>query len=287
VPIAVLTFGFDPIAHPFGDVAVRWGVLALAGVLIATLLVTGLLARAAGLRVDDLAFVAIGAVPGAVAGGRVGYAVLHWDYYGSRLGAVFDPSVGSLELGLGVVGGVVTAGYVARLLGAPVGRWLHVATGPLLFVLGAGKLAMVLTGTGQGLPSEAAWATAYSGPGPWGSLAADLPSLPSQAFEGIATLLLLAALTLILMAGIFERGDGRAFFVGLGAWALLRAVVSSSWRDQPVVLGLNAGGLIAILVLLVSAAGFAWLATIAPRRRDRAMQAADVRWSDPEARPRF
>jgi prolipoprotein diacylglyceryltransferase len=287
VPIAVLTFGFDPIAHPFGDVAVRWGVLALAGVLIASLVLAGVLARVDGLRADDLAFVAIGAVPGAVVGGRLGYALLHWDWFGARLGAITDSSVGSLELGLGILGGILTASYVARLLGAPVGGWLHVATCPLLLVLGAGKLTMVLTGAGQGAPSDAPWATAYSGPGPWGSLAPELPSLPSQAFEGIATLIVLAALTLILMSGVFERRDGRAFFLGLGAWGLLRAVVSTSWRDEPVLLGLNAGGLIAILVVLVSTTGFAWFAAVTPRLEERARRAAEVRWADPEARPRF
>lgn len=287
MPIAVLTFGFDPIAHPFGDVAVRWGVLALAGVLIASLLLSGLMARVAGLRVDDLAFIAIGAVPGAVVGGRLGYALLHWDYYGSRLGAIVDPAVGSLELGLGVLGGTLTAGYVARLLGAPVGRWLHAATGPLLLALGAGKLTMVLDGAGQGVPSDAAWATAYAGAGPWGSLAPALPSLPSQAFEGIATLIVLTALALILMAGVFERRDGRAFFLGVGAWGLLRVVVSTSWRDEAVALGLNAGGLIAILVVLVSTLGFAWFAAVGPRRQEQARRAAEVRWADPEARPRF
>ena len=287
MPIAVLTLGFDPIAHPFGDVAVRWGVLAVAGVLIASLLVAGRLVRAAGLRVDDLAFVAIGAVPGAVIGGRLGYVLLHVTYYGSHTGSIADPAVGSLELGLGVLGGILTAAYVARLLGAPVGRWLHVVTGPLLFALGAGKLTMVLTGAGQGLPSDAPWATAYAGPGPWGSLAPALPSLPSQALEGIGTLVVLTALTLVLMAGVFERSDGRAFFLGLGAWGLLRAIVSGSWRDQPVVLGLNAGGLIAILVVVVATAGFAWLATIGPRLRERALRAAEVRWPDPETRPPF
>ena len=130
MPIAVLTFGFDPIAHPFGDLAVRWGVIALAGVLIASLVAAGLLARGAGLRADDLAFIAIGAVPGAVVGGRLGYALLHWDYFASHGQAIVDPAVGSLELGLGVLGGLLTAGYVARLLGAPVGRWLHVADVP-------------------------------------------------------------------------------------------------------------------------------------------------------------
>lgn len=287
MPIAVLTFGFDPIAHPFGDVTVRWGVLALAGVLIASLLLTAVLARVAALRVDDLAFIAIGAVPGAVVGGRLGYALLHWDYYGSRTSAITDPAVGSLELGLGVLGGLVTAGYVARLLGAPVGRWLHVATGPLLFVLGAGKLTMVLAGAGQGALSNVAWATAYSGPGPWGSLAPTLPSVPSQALEGIATLVVLVGLTLILMAGVFRRSDGRAFFVGLGAWGLLRLVISGSWRDQPMALGLNGGGLIALLVVVVSTVGLAWFAAFAPRLEERARRASEVRWADPEARPRF
>ena len=286
MPIAVLTFAFDPIAHPFGDVAVRWGVIALAGVLLASLVLTGLLARVAGLRLDDLAFIAIGAVPGAVVGGRLGYALLHWDWFGSRLGAIPDPAVGSLELGLGVLGGVLTAAYVARLLGAPVGQWLQVAIGPLLFALGAGKLTMVLTGAGQGTPSEGAWATAYAGPGPWGSLAPALPSLPSQAFEGIATLVLLAAMTLILMAGGLRRSDGRAFLLGLSGWGVLRAAVSTSWRDQPIVAGLNAGSLIAILIVLVSMVGLLWVASLRPRRQERAQRAAAVRWADQEARPR-
>jgi prolipoprotein diacylglyceryltransferase len=287
VPIAVLTFGFDPIAHPFGDLAVRWGVLALAAVLVASLLLAGQMARVAGLRADDLAFIAIGAVPGAVVGGRLGYALLHWDYFGSRSQAIFDPAIGSLELGLGVLGGLLTGGYVARLLGAPVGRWLHVATGPLLFVLGAGKLTMVLTGAGQGTPSSAAWAIAYAGPGPWDSLAPALPSQPSQAYEGVATLIILASLTLVLMAGVFERSDGRSFFLGLGAWGLVRALVSSTWRDSTLALGLNAGGLIAIGVLVVSSLGFMWYVSFGPRLADRARREAEVRWADPEARPPF
>lgn len=275
MPIAVLTFQFDPIAYPFGDLAVRWGVLALAGVLIASLVLAGLLARSAGLRADDLAFIAVGAVPGAVVGGRLGYGLLHWDFFGSTPPALFDPAVGSLELGLGLVGGLLTASYVARLLGAPVGRWLHVATAPVLFVLGAGKLTMVLTGSGQGAPSDAPWATAYVGPGPWGSLAPGLPSQPSQAYEGIATLIILAGLTLVLLAGVFEQRDGRSFFIGLGAWALLRAVISVTWRDPTVALGLNAGGLIALGVVVVSTAAFVWLTSLGPRMRDRGRHRAE------------
>ena len=58
---------------------------------------------------------------------------------GSTPELLFDPSVGGLELGLAVVGGFITGSYVASLLGSPVGRWLHVAMAPTLFVLGAGS----------------------------------------------------------------------------------------------------------------------------------------------------
>ena len=192
VPIAVILFDFDPYAQLFGDLTVSWGAIALAGVIAAALLLAGILARAAGLRADDVVFIAVGIVPGAVIGGRLGYLIVHSGYYGSTPAQLLDPAVGGLELGLAVVGGFLTGAYVASLLGASVGRWLHIAAAPLLFALGAGKLAMVLTGTGQGVPSDAAWATAYLGPGPWGSLVPALPSVPSQALEGIATLGILA-----------------------------------------------------------------------------------------------
>lgn len=244
--IAVVTFQFDPLAHLFGDLVVRWGSIALVVVLVAALVLAGALARAGGLRADDVAFIAVGVVPGAIVGGRLGYGLLHSSYYGASPGLLLDPSVGGLELGLAVVGGTVTGAYVASLLGASVGRWLHIAAAPLLFALGAGKLTMVMTGSGQGLPSTASFATAYAGPGPWGSLAPALPSEPSQAYEGVATLVILSAIAVAMLLGAFGRRDGRLFFMGVGVWAIARAIVSTTWRDPPVAGAFNAGGLIAI-----------------------------------------
>ena len=102
---------------------------------------------------------------------------------------------------------------------------------------------------------------------------------------GIA--LSIAAITFsgCLMAGVFERHDGRSFFLGLGAWGLLRALVSMTWRDSTVALGLNAGGLVAIAVVVVSTVGFIWLVSLGPRMQDRARRAAEVSLADPEIRP--
>jgi len=290
VPIAVIFFEFDPYAELFGDVTVRWGALALAAVIVAALVLAGLLARARGLRPDDVVFIAVGIVPGAVIGGRIGYLLLHWDFFGSAPGQLLDPAIGGMELGLAVVGGFITGSYVANLLGAPIGRWLHLAATPVLLALGAGKLTMVLTGSGQGVPSDAGWATAYLGPGPWGSLVPALPSVPSQAFEGIATLVILAVLVLAMMSGAFRRRDGRLFFVAIGLWAAARVLVSTTWRDPAVAGGLNAGGLIAVGIAVACAIALVVL-TLRQRGSIGDARPTDARtelaWPDPETRPRF
>ena len=288
VPIAVVVFQFDPFAHLFGDLTVRWGTIALAAVIVAVLLLAAVLARAGGLPPEDVPFVAVGIVPGAVLGGRLGYLLLHEGYFGSTPERLIDPSIGGMELGLAVVGGFLTGSYVASLLGASVGRWLHTAAAPVLLALGAGKLTMVVTGGGQGLPSDGDWATAYLGTGPWGSLVPALPSIPSQAYEGITTLAILAVLTMTLMLGAFGARDGRLFFVAIGLWAIARAIVSTTWRDPVVAGGLNAGGLIAVGIALGCVLA---VVVLRVRRRRPAPETppadplSEVVWPDPEADP--
>ena len=283
--LAVITLEFDPVLRLTNGVLVRWQTVALVALVLAGLLLTGLIARREGLRPDDLLFIAVAVVPGAVIGGRLGYVLLHLDYYGANKAAILDPGQGSLELGLAIVGGVLSGSYVAALLGAPIGAWLRAAALPLLFMVGAGKLAMVLGGSGQGEPANDPWALAFQGPGPWGSLAADVPSHPSQVYEGVASLAILAILTLVVASGQFRRPDGRLFFVALALWAFVRVVVSSTWRDTPAVGPLAVGGVIALLLAIAAAGALA----VSDRRRIARIQTEgqDVDWADPATRPRF
>ena len=249
---AVIEFTFSPIAQ-VGPWDVRWETIALAAVIFAALVVA---VRVAGLtpidlglppddilpddepnhlRADDLLFITVAAIPGAVLGGRLGYALLHLDYYSANPGALLDWGQGGFELTLAVVGGTLTAAIVAALLESPVGRWLHAAILPLLLALAGGKLAMVLGGSGQGTLFEGAWATAYLGPGPWGSLAPALPSNPSQAYEAIGAAGVALLLMLLLAARAFGRKAGGAFLFGIALWSLMRAGVATTWRDPPVI----------------------------------------------------
>lgn len=300
MPIAVLAFEFDALLRLSGDLVVRWQTVALAALLLLVLLVVGVRARRTGTRPDDALAIAVAAVPGAVVGGRLAYAVVRPEAFATP-GALFDPSIAGLELAGAVAGGLLTGIYVLSLLDAPLGRWAGLAAVPVLVLLGGGKLAMALGGAGQGLPSDAAWATAYVGEGPWGSLAPDLPSHPSQLYEGIGTLGFAVVLALVSAARggrwiAGERraagGDARLLLMAIAGWALIRAASSTTWRD-PIALGpLPTGGWLAVLLALAAAAGAAALTARGRRAApgDTGVSgdgATDPAWPDPAARPRF
>ncbi len=309
VPFATIVFEFDPLLR-IGDSTVRYETLGLAGAALVGILLAAMLAgrtRAphphggvpvpvlnpadAHLRRDDLLFIVLGIVPGAVIGGRVGYILLHLDFYSANTSAILDPSQGSLELGLAVLGGLLTGAYVARLLDAPVGRWFHVAAVPVFLAIALGEGARILGGSGQGSPSDAAWSTAYLGPGPWGSLAPAIPSDPSQAYGAIAAAVAFAAVGIVVWLGGFSRASGSAFFVALLIWAIGRLVVTTTWRDEAVLGPIPAGGIIAIGVGVAAVAGL-WLARWnAGRVRFQAHEGppppGGPAWPQPEDRPRF
>lgn len=263
MPLAVITISFDPVLRLSDTSSVRYETILLAIVLLLGLLVAARIASrtVAGdestfgyLRIDDLVFISVGAVPGAIVGGRLGYVLDHLDYYRANPGAIFDAAQGGLTLGLAVPLGILTGAAIAKLLGAPVGRWLGAAALPLLFILSAGKLAGVLGATGQGAGSDLPWATSYEGPGPWGSLAADLPAHPSQVYEAI--LVGLAIPLLYLGSRIFAgRRPGASLFLALGLWAIARLGVATTWRDSAAIGPLQMEQALALLVLVVAVVG--------------------------------
>jgi phosphatidylglycerol:prolipoprotein diacylglycerol transferase len=287
VPIAVIAFDFDPLLRLADGLTVRWQTVALATVVAICLLTAGVVARRSGLRADDLLFIVIGAVPGAVVGGRIGYALLVPDAFAAGPMTLFDPAVGGLELGLGVVGGLATGWVVATLLGAAPGAWAHTLAVPLLVAIAAGKLAMALSGSGQGRLFDGAWATAYVGPGPWLGPAPGLPSHPAQIYEGIGTLAIVLLLSVGTTMGAFRAVSGARLLVGLAGWAIVRGIVSTTWRD-PVVAGpLPLGGIVAAAIAVGAVAGAVAVSAWLPRRARAREQAARPIWPDPETRPPF
>lgn len=265
MPFAVIQLNFDPYLR-IGGQAIRWETLAVAAVILLALLVAAAAAArdpivsADGrfLRRDDLLFIALGIVPGAVFGGRLTYVLFHLDYYLANPALIADPSSGGLALTGAVVLGTLTGVYVVRLLEAPIGRWLDVGAVALLIGLGLGKLAEALGGNGQGVIASVSWATAYVGPGPWGVLGPQLPAHPAQVYEALGDALVLAAVLILGRFGPFRTGVGGRFFVALGGWAVVRFIVAFSWRDAAVAGPMRAEQLLDVGLLAVTALLVVW-----------------------------
>ena len=296
----MIRFDFDPTVAPFG-LSIRLETLALSGVILMVLVLIALRAgrppvtdvaaaavlrdtardtaveshgaRAAGgrLRRDVLILIAFGVIPGAVVGGRLSYILIHLDYYNANPGALVDPSQGGLGLALAVALGILSGLAVARLLDAPIERWLHLAGVPVLLGLGFGKLTLLLGGVGQGRYSNSSLATSYVGSGPWGSLNPDFPALPSQAIEGILVLLVAAGVMLVPLLlrlrlrrwrrvarpGWSPRREwsmlngSTGFATVIALWIVARFVAAFTWRDAHVLGPLNAEQIV-LLVFLVA-----------------------------------
>ena len=286
---ALITFQF-PATFAVAGFSVRWETLLGAVAVLVALLLAATIARRTPLdlsapadwpspdpadgpnhlRADDLLYLALAALPGALLGGRLGYALIHLDYYQANPSALVDLTAGGLELSMGVVGGTVTASVAAVLLGAPLGRWLHALAIPLLVLLGLVKLAMVFGGTGQGAPADVSLATRYLGPGPWGSLAPEVASWPAQAMEALATVLAGGVAWFFMAVGVFRRRNGAAFFLAVGLWAIARLIVASTWRDPAVVGTLSAAQVMALGIAIACALLIVAFAAAARPGRHRA-----------------
>jgi prolipoprotein diacylglyceryltransferase len=305
--IATIALAFDPVVR-VGDATVKLQTVGVAVAVLVGLLLAGWTALrspatdppqvpAAGLfgavsddrrpdmlRLDDLIFIVLAILPGAVIGGRIGYVLTHLDFYRANPLAAFDPAQGSLELTLAVGGGALTGACATYLLGESIGRWLHVATPALLVAITVGKVAQALGGEGQGMPTDLPWATTYAGDGPWGSLAPSIPSHPAQLYEAGATFLVLVIMARLLGTRAFDRRDGRAFLVAFALWLLARAAVATTWRDPAIAGPLSAEQVLCIALAAMSLL-LAGMAAIAGHRAARTRVARA--WPDPEARPRF
>ncbi len=293
VPLALVTLRFDPTVRA-GPLAIRWETLGLAAALFVALVTAAAFVRRSGraahlarLRPDDLFYLVLAAVPGAVVGGRLLVALDYLSYYRDHPAALLDPAQGSLSLLGAVLGGTLSAASMCRLLEIPTRRWLDALAVPLLVAIGLGKLAYLLGGGGQGLPFGGPWALAFAGAGPWLSPAAAMPAHPSQVYEALwacgGVLLVLGLrteqVTARLPGGLRQAGGwlamrrargletapdqlrfGYGFLAALVWWLAGRVVVGFTWRAEAAVGPLNVEQVAALVVLVALLAAIAWWA---------------------------
>jgi len=202
-----------------------------------------------------------------VVGGRVDYGLVHYDYFSVDPSRLLDPGQGGLALSLAVVLGTVTALAVARLLAAPISRWLHVASVPMLVGLGLGKLAMVLGADGQGQFSGAGGRPHTCAPGHGRAPTRVTPRLrrspggQPHLLAAVAILVVpfvlrprLRRWRMVVRPGLAPRREWRLlsgyrrFLTALGLWSVARFAAAFTWRDALVAGPLRAEQVVLLFV---------------------------------------
>jgi prolipoprotein diacylglyceryltransferase len=120
-----------------------------------------------------------------------------------------------------------------------------------------------------------------SSPGPWGSLAPELPSHPPQLYEALLVCLAIGALGLLSGSPALRRQSGASLFAALGLWAVARFVAATTWRDTVAIGPFRVEQLPLVGVLIVAAFGVLLRARSAPPMGDGPIDAPGA--SQPEA----
>lgn len=262
----------DPVLVAVGPLAVRWsGLLALVGLGLAVWLSLRDLGSAPSawrrLALDALAW----GLPLGVVAARLVHVLGWWDYYlmhGDEVGR-FD--VAALSLWGGLLAGAAVAAARLRRDRLRRRRIFDVIAPNLALGIAVGRLGQFLDGHGQGLPSDAPWATSYASP-----LAATpdfgVPRHPAQLYDGLVALLLFLALKR-LPSGLPAGARLAAFLVvygaariGLGELRLDPAFLFGLQIEQQLALGAIAFGLL-----------YGLRPVLAERRDQRASAATDAR----------
>lgn len=236
--LAAINFpAIDPVAFRLGPVAVRWyGLAYLVGFIGAGALLRWLARRwKLGLSDDDVLTIALAAVIGVVAGGRLGYVLFYGGSFYLRkpleILAIWD---GGMSFHGGLIGALVGGAIAARLVGLPALTMFDLGAVGAPIGLGLGRLANFVNGELWGRTTDVPWAVVFPGAGPVGLH-------PSQLYEAALEGVVLFAIVLVLAMRMPPRPRGEIIGWLLACYGVFRIAVEF-FREPDAQIGFIAGG---------------------------------------------
>jgi phosphatidylglycerol:prolipoprotein diacylglycerol transferase len=250
-----LYHALDPVAFYLGPFAVRWyGLGYIVGLLLGALILLKVAKRwQIRFTLDALLTLLVAATLGIIIGARLGYVLFYGaGYYLENPLAIFDLSGGGMSFHGGLIGMLVAAWIVARLLKMPLTTLgdLIVIAAPLGICLV--RITNFINGELWGATTDLPWGVVFETGG-------SLPRHPTQLYEAALEGLLMLAIMLVLARRRppLPRGSYMGLFLLL--YGVFRTAVEFV-RQPDVQLGYLAGdwltmGMLLSLPLVVAGVG--------------------------------
>ncbi|MBI2866084.1 MAG: prolipoprotein diacylglyceryl transferase [Chloroflexi bacterium] len=240
-----ISIGLDPVIVHVGPFVLSWYSLAiLAAIALGiTLALRG--ARRSGVPAEWITSVALWGIVGGVVGARLFTLIDTFDYYAQHPLAIFALWEGGLAIYGAVLGGFAGGALCALRKGYPVGRIADLAAPALIAAQAVGRLGCIVNGDAYGAPTTWPFALVYTNPNnPYPPIG--VPTHATPIYEIVWDLLVLGAL--LKLRGRL-RPDGALFAVYLVLYSLGRFFISFFRENTPVLAGLNAAQVIALLLV--------------------------------------
>jgi phosphatidylglycerol:prolipoprotein diacylglycerol transferase len=254
---------FEPVLGRLGPFTIRWfGLLLLLGVAIGVLL-TYRRAASSGTTGPIVVDAASWALPLGLIGSRFLHVIANWEYYATHPAVLLDLGSGGLDAWGALLTGALAAFLFCRARGVSF-RALGDAAAPGLLVAELfGRIGSFVNGDGQGRPTSLPWGTLYLSNN---ALTPDfgVPRHPAQLYQGFADLAILAVLWSSRKVAL---PIGSRFWIAAGLYGLSRVVIGTVRVEPSLLLGLRAGQLIGLIVVV-----FATIAVWSARSRFSALR---------------
>jgi phosphatidylglycerol:prolipoprotein diacylglycerol transferase len=199
------------------------------------------------LTLDQLADLSCLALLGGIAGARLFFVLLHWEFFVAEPRYLLALWQGGLVWYGGMLGGLATAWVYTRWHRVSVLRVLDLFAPVLALAHAVGRVGCFLNGCCYGEITDAWYGVVMPGE--------PHPLMPVQLFEALGLLFLYIGLRALQRPPVLARRQGRVFGCYLAGYAALRFILERYRGDQiPIWSGLTLQQLISIAVFAVGLA---------------------------------
>lgn len=245
----MITISIDPIIVNFGHFALRWYSLIVLAAGIVAVWLTAREAERRGFKKDDVYDAAIWIIFGGMIGARFFHVLDHWsDHYAANPIAALYIWEGGLAIWGALVGGALTAAFLAWRRGWNFGRFADAAAPGLVLAQAIGRVACVITGDAMGKPTTGPFGFAYT------SSNAMVPELgvyytPMPVYELVVNLGIFAILWQLRKRRI---PDGMLFLIYLSLYSIERFLLAYTSSYKIIAWGMTQSQIVAVIGLAVA-----------------------------------